>query len=106
MTQSLQIWSDFKTHFEASHSILKTKHGQIIKSSSFHQANILAEQVRTEMENIQTNVLQALEEQTQENQKIYASYTSCKQGTNRCMYTDDDNATDHARRNKIPKVDK
>ena len=39
-----------------------------MQSSLFHQANMLVEQVKTEMQNIQSSVLQPLEEQNnQEN---------------------------------------
>ena len=69
LARSERTWDDFKTYFEAAHIILKTTRGKTMQSSSFHQANMLVEQIRTEIQSIQSSVLQALDNKNQENEQ-------------------------------------
>ena len=53
-------WTTFKTHFEAAYAILKVVRGPMMKSTAYHQANILQTQVLNWMQDVKLSVDQAL----------------------------------------------
>ena len=72
-----------------------------MECSSVHQSNMLAEQVCAEIHKIQTNIMQALDEQTQENRENIPPHANCKQRSNILTDVDDDGVTNYARGNKV-----
>ena len=52
-------WSNFKTHFEEAHRLLRVVRGMMMRSSACHHTNTLSLQVLSEVKNIQNSVLQA-----------------------------------------------
>ena len=66
-----------------------------MQSSACHKANMLAEKSRTQMQNIQSSVLQALEEQ--KSQENSTTFTSCKKFTDRIPNINDRNNQVNAR---------
>ena len=69
MARTQRTWDSFKIYFEGTYRILKTTRGKMMQSSSFHQANMLSNQVRIETQHIQSNILHILEERAQDNQE-------------------------------------
>ena len=54
-------WTNFKLHFEDEHDKLQLVRGATMENAGFHQANFIASQVREEVHNVQTNVLELLQ---------------------------------------------
>ena len=57
-----KTWDNLKAHFEAAHLSLRLVRGRTMQDSGFHQANNMANKVLQEIQEVQANVLQALDE--------------------------------------------
>ena len=53
-------WVTFNTHFEAAYALLKVVRGPAMKSTAYHQVNMLQAQVLTQMKDVKASVDQAL----------------------------------------------
>ena len=56
-----KTWLHFKSHFTAAYKNLRATRGKTMRSAGYHQANMLASQVLTEVKSVQEAVLQALQ---------------------------------------------
>ena len=53
-------WTTLKKHFEAAYALLKVVHGPTMRSTAYHQVNMLQTQVLTQMQDVKTSFDQAL----------------------------------------------
>ena len=55
-----KTWNNFKLHFETEHASLRRVRGTTMRSTAYHQANLLASQVLNEVKEVKTSVTEAL----------------------------------------------
>ena len=55
-----KTWTNFKLHYEAEHASLRRVCGSTMRSTSYHQANLLASRVLDEVKKVKTSVTEAL----------------------------------------------
>ena len=53
-------WANFKTHFEAARELLRKIRGADMANTAYHQANLIANSVRNDMEHTEQNLLQSI----------------------------------------------
>ena len=65
-------WVNFKLHFDNAHALLRQIRGTEMQNSPFQQVNIIAANIRTDIESSQRELLQAIAETNVANDSSYA----------------------------------
>ena len=55
-----KTWTNFKLHFEAEHSGLRRVRGATMRTTSYHQANLLTSRVLNEVKEVKASVTEVL----------------------------------------------
>ena len=67
---------NFKLHFDNAHALLRQIRGTEIQNSPFQQVNMIAANIRTDIESSQRQLLQAIAETNAVNDSSYAVFDS------------------------------
>ena len=69
-------WSNFKTHFEEAHRVLRAVQEKTLRSAAYHHINSLASQVLLEEKSVQENIMQVIETHTSQIDTEYDKVTT------------------------------